>query len=77
MDAEPRRKNRTGSTPLHLAVQNTGRGGSGSAASRIEQAKIIQLLLDHGASPSDRDSAGKSVADCIQSDWIRPLLIKR
>ena len=37
--ADPRRKNGSGSTPLHLAVQNTGRGGAGSPASRDEQAR--------------------------------------
>lgn len=67
-------RNKSGSTPLHLAVQNTGRGGSGSAVSREEQAKIIRLLLRHGARPSDKDSAGKSVMDCVKADWIRALL---
>lgn len=64
--ADPRGKNGSGSTPLHLAVQDTGRGGSGSAASRAEQQQIIQLLLAHGARPSDRDSAGRSVRDCAR-----------
>jgi hypothetical protein len=72
--ADALRKNGRGSTPLHLAVQNTGRGGSGSAASREQQGKIILLLLDHGASPLDRDSSGKAVKDCIRSDWIHLLL---
>jgi len=72
--ADPRRKNKNGSTPLHLAVQNTGRGGTGSAASREEQTKIIQVLLSHGAQPSDRDSAGKSVMECAKAEWIQALL---
>lgn len=72
--AEVVRKNKSGSTPLHLAIQNTGRGGSGSEASREEQKKIIGLLLNHGARPSDKNLAGKSVKDCVKTDWIRELL---
>ena len=72
--ADALRKNKSGSTPLHLAVQNTGRGGTGSAASREEQAEIIRLLLSHGARPSDRNSAGRSVKDCVKAEWIQALL---
>jgi hypothetical protein len=72
--ADARRRNKSGSTPLHLAIQNTGRGSSGTAAAREQQAKIIHLLLDHGAQLSDKDSAGKSVEDCIKSDWIKELI---
>lgn len=72
--ADALRSNRSGSTPLHLAVQNTGRGGSGSAAARGEQGQIIRLLLAHGARPSDKDAAGRSVIDCVRADWIRELL---
>jgi ankyrin repeat protein len=72
--ADAVRRNKSGSTPLHLAVQNTGRGSSGSAASQAEQAKIIGLLLDHGARPSDKDSSGKTVKECVSADWIRALL---
>jgi Ankyrin repeats (many copies)/Ankyrin repeat len=67
-------RNRSGATPLHLAIQNTGRGGSGSAASREEQNAIIRLLLAHGARPSDKNSAGRSVKACVRADWIRELL---
>jgi hypothetical protein len=72
--ADAMKKNKSGSTPLHLAVQNTGRSSAGTAIAREEQEKIIQLLLDHGARPSDRDSSGRSVEDCVQADWIRALL---
>ena len=72
--ADPRRKNGSGSTPLHLAVQNTGRGGTGSAASREQQTEIVRLLLSHGARPSDRNSANRSVKDCIKAEWIQALL---
>jgi len=72
--ADALRKNKGGSTPLHLAVQNTGRGGTGSAAAREEQTEIIRLLLSHGARPSDRNSAGRSVKDCAKAEWIQSLL---
>jgi len=42
--ANPRLANGNGSTPLDLATQNTGRGGSGSAAAKAQQAEIIALL---------------------------------
>jgi ankyrin repeat protein len=72
--ANARLPNKSGSTPLHLAVQNTGRGGSGSAAAQAEQAEIIRLLLAHGARPSDKNAAGKSVRDSARADWIIQLL---
>jgi ankyrin repeat protein len=72
--ADAVRRNKSGSTPLHLAVQDTGRGGSGSAAAREEQAEIIRLLLAHGARPSDKDCTGKSVKECVKTDWIHLLL---
>jgi hypothetical protein len=72
--ADGRLKNESGSTPLHLAVQDTGRGGAGSLAAREEQTAIIRLLVEHGARPSDEDSAGRSVSDCARADWIRALL---
>ena len=72
--ADPRRGNGSGSTPLHLAVQNTGRGGTGSSASRDEQREIILLLLEHGARPTDKDTAGRSVTDRVRGDWILDVL---
>jgi hypothetical protein len=72
--ANARMRNKGGSTALHLAVQNTGRGGSGSPEARDQQTQIIGLLLDHGARPSDKDSKGKSVRDCATSSWIQELL---
>jgi ankyrin repeat protein len=73
-EADAVRRNKNGSTPLHLAVQNTGRGGSGAAVAREEQEKIIRLLLDHGARPSDQDLLGKTVRDCVNAEWIHVLL---
>jgi hypothetical protein len=72
--ADPRLMNKNGSTPLHLAVQNTGRSDSGSDAARAEQRRIIAVLLEHGATPTDVDANGKSVAAAATSDWIRELL---
>ncbi|MFL6241598.1 MAG: ankyrin repeat domain-containing protein [Acidimicrobiia bacterium] len=72
--ADPRLMNKSGSTPLHLAVQNTGRSNSGSEASKDEQGRVITLLLRHGASPTDVDAKGKTVAAAASSDWIRDLL---
>ena len=72
--ADPRLMNKSGSTPLHLAVQNTGRTDSGSEASKDEQGRVISLLLRHGASPTDVDAKGKTVAASASSDWIRHLL---
>jgi ankyrin repeat protein len=72
--ADPRLMSMSGSTPLHLAVQNTGRSGSGSEAAKDEQGRIISLLLAHGASPTDVDAKGKTVAAAASSDSIRDLL---
>jgi|SRR5215467_11899643 len=40
--------NRNGSTPILLATQNTGRGGTGSPAAKAQQEEILRLLKDHG-----------------------------
>src|SRR5437588_792564 len=42
--ADPHRKNKRGSTPMLLATQNTGRGGSGSLEAKAQQEQIVQLL---------------------------------
>jgi ankyrin repeat protein len=60
--------NGSGSTPLHLALQDTGRGGSGTPAARDAQAEVLRLLLAHGASPETKNAAGKSAFDCARSD---------
>ncbi len=72
--ADPLLMNKNGSTPLHLAVQNTGRSDSGSEAARDEQGRIIAVLLGHGASPTDADANGKTVAAAASSEWVRDLL---
>src|SRR5439155_847463 len=38
--ADPTLKNKPGSTPFHLAVQNTGRGGTGAAVAIAAQQQI-------------------------------------
>ena len=73
--ANPTAPNKAGSTPLHLAVQTTGRGGSGSEHARQQQTGIIRLLLERGASPTDKDGRGKQVRQAATSEWIRTLLI--
>lgn len=72
--ADPRKPNKSGSTPLHLAVQNTGASGSGTEIAKSRQSKIIALLLEKGAKSSDRDAKGKSVRESTRSDWILELL---
>jgi len=49
--ADSTRPNRSGSTPLKLATRTTGRGGSGSAEAKAQQALIVQLLERNGAAP--------------------------
>src|SRR5262249_15737510 len=68
--ADPLLMNKHGSTPLHLAVQNTGKSHSGSPAAKEEQGRIIAFLLESGASPTDTDAKGKTVAAAASSDWI-------
>ena len=70
-----RRLSKGGSSPLHLAVQSTGAGGTAGAV--IEQIEIIGLLLGHGADPTARDANGKSSYDCARSDGVRDALERR
>ncbi|HEY1895049.1 MAG TPA: ankyrin repeat domain-containing protein [Terracidiphilus sp.] len=42
--ADPARKNKSGSTPMQLANLNTGRGGTGSAKAKAQQAEIVRVL---------------------------------
>lgn len=72
--ADPTIHNKSGSTPFHLAVQNTGRGGSGEPAAVDAQREIIEEFLARKVSLNLKDNKGKSVADSVQSGWIRELL---
>jgi ankyrin repeat protein len=47
--ADAQGRNRSGSTPMRLATQNTGRGGAGSPAAKAQQAEIVRLLGQRGA----------------------------
>jgi hypothetical protein len=66
--ANPRKPNKAGSTPLHLAVQPTGASGSSSDKARRQQAAIIGLLLERGAKPTDKDARGKPVYKAATSN---------
>jgi hypothetical protein len=70
---DPTLRNKPGSTAFHLAVQNTGRGGSGSDEARAAQREIIEEFLRFGVSPAIKDSNGKSVLDWVKSSWIREM----
>jgi ankyrin repeat protein len=72
--ADIRLPNKSGSTALHLAVQNTGKSGSGSPEATALQKEIIVRLLKAGADPEERDGSGKTARQCAQSDWIEALL---
>jgi hypothetical protein len=73
--SDPRQKNKPGSTSFHLAVQNTGRGGSGEPAAIAAQREIIEAFLASDVSTKLKDGKGQSVLDCARSQWIRDLLI--
>jgi hypothetical protein len=42
--ADPALKNKSGSTPMVLAIHNTGRGGTGSPEAKAQQKEIIRIL---------------------------------
>jgi len=67
-------RNDAGSTPFHLAVQSTGRGGSGEQLAKDEQRRIIEAFLGYGASPELTDGKGRSVFQSAPSEWIRALI---
>jgi len=72
--ADPTVRNKPGSTAFHLAVQNTGRGGSGEPAAVTAQREIIKAFVADGVSAKLKDGKGKSVVECVRSEWIRELL---
>jgi ankyrin repeat protein len=74
LGADPLARNKAGSMPFHLAVQNTGRGGSGSAQAQAQQRAIITAFLAAGLSSAVTDGSGKTVIECAQQRWVRALL---
>src|ERR1041385_1420114 len=72
--ADPMLKNKPGSTPFHLAVQNTGRGGSGADVAIAAQKQIIEEFLSAGVSAGLKSSSGKSVRDWARNEKIRDWL---
>jgi len=72
--SNPALRNNPGSAPFHLAVQDTGRGGSGAEEARVAQRQIIREFLSFGVSTALKDGKGKSVLECAKSDWIRDML---
>jgi len=61
-----------GSTPLHLAVQSTGAGGTAGTAQ--EQSEIIDMLLEHGANPNAKDDRGRTVFDWTTNQQLLEIL---
>jgi ankyrin repeat protein len=60
------------STPLHLATQSTGAGGT---AGRLEeQREIIALLIGAGADVMAADAAGRTPQDWATNPKVRELL---
>ena len=62
------RLGKRGSSPLHLAVQSTGAGGTAGAID--EQLAIIGLLLEHGADPDVADAADRTPRDWARNERI-------
>jgi uncharacterized protein len=65
---------RSGSTPLHRAVTQTG--APGTAGRDREAREIIQLLLAAGADPSIKNKTGKKPVDYLRNEALRSLLPK-
>ena len=70
--ANPRQPNRSGGTPLLLALQTTGRGGSGSDRAKAQQLAIVQLLLEHGARTEDLDRKHQAFLQAVLAERCSP-----
>lgn len=68
------RLGKSGSTPIHLAVQSTGASGTAGAVS--EQLEIIEMLLQHGADPAAKDARGRSAIDWATNERVSAALQK-
>src|SRR5688572_1571920 len=63
---------RSGSTPLHRAVTQTG--APGTAAKGPQAMEIIRLLLAAGADPSIPNKSGRKPTDYVTDDAVKSLL---
>lgn len=63
---------RSGSTPLHRAVTQTG--APGTAGRTMEARKIVEILLSHGADPSIKNKKGKTAAAYVADAEILAML---
>ncbi len=63
------------SSPLHLAVQPTGAGGTAGVVN--EQLEIIDLLLQHGADPAAADAAARTPVDWARNERVVKALQSR
>jgi uncharacterized protein len=63
---------RSGSTPLHRAV--TQSGAPGTAGKGQEAIEIIEMLLAAGADPAIMNKAGRKPADYAKDEAIKSLL---
>jgi tankyrase len=63
---------RSGSTPLHRAVTQTG--APGTAGRQRAALEIIEILLEAGADPSIKNKVGKKPEDYARDQHIMALL---
>jgi len=63
---------KSGSTPLHRAVTQTG--APGIAGRRQEAFEIIRLLIAAGADPFISNKSGRKPSDYVKDDAIKSLL---
>lgn len=63
---------KSGSTPLHRAVTQTG--APGTAGRCAEAMEIVRLLLAAGADPSILNKAGRKAAHYVKDDATKSLL---
>jgi hypothetical protein len=70
--AAPDSTDKGGVAPLHRAVRTRCAAAVGALLRNGADPR-----MEHGARPSDKDSAGKAVSDCARADWQRALLDHR
>jgi tankyrase len=66
---------RSGSTPLHRAVTQTGAPGTAGKGEAAEE--IIRILLAAGADTSIANKSGKKPADYVTDKTVKSLLEKK